>query len=442
MMELESWIREQIQQKGPVPFATFMEWALYHPEWGYYTGERRKFGKEGDFFTSPGVNPVFAEVLADEIAAKWRDGFAVLEFGAGDGRLARDILKRWQGEAPELYAGVTYRITETSPNLRALQRETLADHLEKVVWLSEEELQAGAPYRGVVLTNELVDAFPVHRIIGEAASRDDQTNVAEILESQQISSDAQGTEDKGAHKLESQQFGNDAQRQEANVEEMLETQRIINGARGDQANVSEIYVTWDEEGARFVEIGGPLSDERIAGYVRKYCPRLASGQMAEVGLAGLDWYERALGLLAEGWIMTIDYGFEAEMMYHPSRRTGTLRGFHRHTLTNDPYQHIGEQDLTADVNFTALRDIGEGLGWQTQFFGSQSKYLLQSGILQRLTDTMGSQDLFRDPDQKRNRAIRQMIMPGGMGDHFKVLVQHRPPICAIMNKMFAVGAKE
>ena len=386
MKELESWIREQIEQKGPVPFATFMEWALYHPQWGYYTGERRKFGKAGDFFTSPGVNPVFAEVLADEIAAKWRDGFTVLEFGAGDGRLARDILTRWQGEAPELYAGVTYRITETSPTLRALQRETLADHLEKVTWLSEEELQAAAPYRGVVLTNELVDAFPVHRIIGQSPAKGEEANDVEMLESQQNGS----------------------------------------VSCGDRVNVSEIYVTWDQDAGRFAEQIGQLSDERIAGYVQKYCPRLASGQIAEVSLAGLDWYQRALGLLAEGWIMTIDYGFEAEMMYHPSRRTGTLRGFHRHALTTDPYQHIGEQDLTADVNFTALRDIGEARGWQTVFFGAQSRYLLQAGILQRLTDTMG-QDPFRDPDQKRNRAIRQLIMPGGMGDHFKVLVQHRPP---------------
>ncbi|MGB8956605.1 MAG: SAM-dependent methyltransferase, partial [Tumebacillaceae bacterium] len=398
--------REQIEQKGPVPFATFMEWALYHPEWGYYTGERRKFGKEGDFFTSPGVNPVFAEVLADEIAGKWRDGFTVLEFGAGDGRLARDLLSRWQGEAPEVYAGVTYRITETSPNLRALQRETLADHLEKVVWLSEEELHAGAPYRGVVLTNELVDAFPVHRIIGQCPAKADQPTVAELLESQRIS--------------------DEAQEDEANDTELLESQQISNGEREDQANVAEIYVTWDEDAGRFVERTGPPSDERIARYVSRYCPRLASGQIAEVGLAGLDWYERALGLLAEGEFMTIDYGFEAEMMYHPSRRTGTLRGFHRHTLTTDPYLYIGEQDLTADVNFTALRDIGETRGWQTEFFGSQSKYLLQAGILQRLTDTMG-RDPFHDPDQKRNRAIRQMIMPGGMGDHFKVLVQHRPP---------------
>lgn len=391
--QLAMWMRDRMLEKGAVPFVQFMEWALYHPEWGYYTGERRKFGKEGDFYTSPGVNPVFAEVLADDVAGRLvklaaesgreagaADGaggagaasekeqaarnepFCWIEFGAGDGRLARDVLARLKEGHPELFAELSYRIVEISPSLRELQRATIGEELaEKVVWLTEEELQAGAPYRGAVVTNELVDAYPVHR--------------------------------------------------------------VVQGAEGLQ----ELYAAWDAEAERFTEQTGPLSDSRIEEYLAAYSQgrKLVQGQVAEVGLPGLDWYRRALALLREGCVLTVDYGFEAEMLYHPSRMKGTLRGFSRHQVKDDPYADVGEQDLTADVNFTALRGTGEELGWRTDFFGSQSRYLLEAGILQRMRDTMHVTDLIRDPDMKRNRAIKQLILPGGMGDHFKVLVQCR-----------------
>ncbi|MCX7571469.1 SAM-dependent methyltransferase [Tumebacillus sp. DT12] len=406
--QLTEWIRGQVLEQGPVPFVRFMEWALYHPEWGYYTRDSRKFGKEGDFYTSPGIHPVFAEMIADGIADKWRAlgepaAFTLIEFGAGEGKLARDVLGRLKGEHPALFAAVQYKIVEVSPVLRERQQATLAAYLQggqasevrtaneslttdeqaadrggqaldvqtaneslagdqqvghacKVVWVSEAELAAGAPYVGVVVTNELVDAYPVHRV------------------------------------------------------------RKADGV------LQEVYVQWDASAERFVEVTGALTDPRIEAYLERYGKPLLNGQTAEVGLPGLNWYERALGLLRRGSVLTVDYGFEAEMLYHPSRMKGTLRGFYRHTLTDDPYRHIGEQDLTTDINFTALIRRGEELGWQTSFFGSQAKYLLDSGILNRLRDAMGA-DPFTDPDMKRNRAIRQLVTPGGIGDHFKVLVQ-------------------
>lgn len=361
MNELSQWIREQITAQGPVPFVTFMEWALYHPEWGYYTSDRHKIGKAGDFYTTPHVNPVFAEVLADEIAGKLQklavSSYTLIEVGAGVGKLALDLLNRLRDEHEGVYSQLTYRIVEKSPTLRAEQQAALHEHGDKVVWQTFEELQAGAPYQGVVLTNELVDAFPVHRVT----------------------------------RLE-----------------------------GD--DLLEVYVTWDEAEGKFTETTGPLSDERIGAYLEAYGKKLRLGQTSEVGLAGLDWYDSALRLLDLGHVITIDYGFDAEMLYHPSRRNGTLRGFYRHTLTDDPYQHIGEQDLTADVNFTALIKRGEELGWQTEFYNKQSKFLFQGNILQRLTSTVGA-DPFASPDMKRNMAIKQLLLPGGIGDHFTVLIQ-------------------
>ncbi|HEU4964345.1 MAG TPA: SAM-dependent methyltransferase [Bacilli bacterium] len=364
MNELALWIKERIGEEGPVPFVKFMEWALYHPEWGYYTGERRKFGKEGDFYTSPGVNPVFAEVLADDVVRRLepKGDWSWIEFGAGDGRLARDVLGWLREKHPATYERLTYRIVEISPTLRKVQRETLGEELAvKVVWQTEEEVRADGPFSGVVVTNELVDAYPVHRVVQE------------------------------------------------------------------EQGLLELYVDWDAEKERFRETHGSLADERLASYFATYAggSKLLRGQIAEVGLAGLDWYKQAWELLREGFVITIDYGFEADMLYHPSRKNGTLRGFARHTLTDDPYAAVGEQDLTADVNFTALRLVGEELGAATNFFGSQTKYLVEAGILYRLQDAMHASDPFSDPVLKRNRAIRSLVTPGGLGDQFKVLVQSR-----------------
>jgi SAM-dependent MidA family methyltransferase len=362
LTELGKWIREQIKERGQVPFAVFMEWALYHKTLGYYTSDRRKFGKAGDFYTSPGINPVFAEVLADELAKKAErlggEAFSLIEFGAGEGMLARDLLNRWQDAHPALYERAVYRIVEISPALREVQKEKTASHAGKVVWMTREEVHAAGPYQGAVLTNEFVDAFPVHRIVK--------------------------TED----------------------------------------GLKELYVRFDDEREAFVQMPGELSDERIGEYVAAYANNMVRGQVTEVGLAGISWYAEAMSLLTKGWLFTIDYGFEADMLHHPSRKDGTLRGFYRHALIEDPFANIGEQDLTADVNFTALREVGEQGGFVTEFFGSQSRYLLQAGILNRLKDVTGA-DLFRDPDMKRNRAIKQLILPGGIGDHFKVLLQSR-----------------
>ena len=169
--QLTEWMQGQIAVRGPVPFVQFMEWALYHPEWGYYTRDSHKFGKEGDFYTSPGIHPVFAEVIADQIAGKWHamgepTPFTLIEFGAGEGKFAWDVLGRLKDEHPALFAAVQYKIVELSPVLRERQKATVASYLDmdKLVWLSETELAAGAPYVGIVVTNELVDAYSVHRV--------------------------------------------------------------------------------------------------------------------------------------------------------------------------------------------------------------------------------------------------------------------------------------
>jgi SAM-dependent MidA family methyltransferase len=146
---------------GRIPFRRFMEMALYTPQLGYYTGGRRKFGTAGDFVTAPEISPLFGRCLARQCAEILeQSGGGILEFGAGSGRLAVDLFRELErlGAPPARYA-----ILELSPDLQALQRQTitqeLPEYLDRFEWL--EQLPEG--FRGVMLANEVVDAMPVHR---------------------------------------------------------------------------------------------------------------------------------------------------------------------------------------------------------------------------------------------------------------------------------------
>ena len=162
---LSEIIREEIADSGPLPFRRFMELALYHPEYGYYTSGRARIGKRGDFFTSVSVGPLFGKLLARQVLEMWRrlvepTDFTIVEQGANEAQLALDILSELKTKSPECFEATTYRIVEPSERLAAVQREKLAGHAVK--WTpSVAELPM---FTGVHLSNELLDAFPVHVI--------------------------------------------------------------------------------------------------------------------------------------------------------------------------------------------------------------------------------------------------------------------------------------
>jgi SAM-dependent MidA family methyltransferase len=142
----------------PVAFDVFMQHALYHPQWGYYTGGAHKFGAGGDFTTAPEMTPLFGRTLAAQVAQVLRDNTLnqVLEFGAGSGKLAAQVLQalRAQGLAPG------YAILDVSGSLRARQAQTIAqlapECAQQVTWLDA----LPDAFEGVVLANELLDAMP------------------------------------------------------------------------------------------------------------------------------------------------------------------------------------------------------------------------------------------------------------------------------------------
>jgi len=148
---------------GSIPFSRYMELCLYSPGLGYYSAGSRKFGAAGDFITAPELSSLFGRCLAQSCASVLAelDGGDILEFGAGSGRLAVDILAELEaaGQLPGRYC-----ILERSAELRARQQETLRTQLprllERVEWLDS---LPQADFRGVLLANEVLDAMPVER---------------------------------------------------------------------------------------------------------------------------------------------------------------------------------------------------------------------------------------------------------------------------------------
>lgn len=370
--EMSDLIRAEIRAAGGViSFARFMELALYAPGLGYYERAAQVVGREGDFYTSVSVGPVFGELLAFQFA-EWMESdspFQIVEVGAHDGRLARDILGWFRQWRPALAGAVEYWIVEPSPIRREWQAKTLSKFDGQVRWTSAVP-DSGArlatdlpapisqlpPIRGVIFANELLDALPVHRLGWDAA------------------------------KHTWFEWGVAAQ---------------ADGFEWTRLNLPPAAVS--------VPV---LPDELLAvlpdGFTTEACP------------AAVAWWRNAALSLIEGRLLTFDYGLEATEFFLPQRAGGTLRGYHRHRFADHVLAQPGEQDLTAQVNFTALQHAGEAAGLSTEAFTRQSQWL--TGIMAR---TGAVPNRFESWNAQRIRQFQTLTHPEHLGRAFSVLVQRR-----------------
>ena len=130
-MELEEVIRKRIRDDGPLPFASYVEFALYHPTLGYYSRAGQRSGRAGDFFTSVDLGPSFGEMLAVQFNEMWTElgteRFDLVEAGAGNGRLTRDILSAASRKSPSFYSAIDVHLVERSSAARDLQLITLGN---------------------------------------------------------------------------------------------------------------------------------------------------------------------------------------------------------------------------------------------------------------------------------------------------------------------------
>jgi SAM-dependent MidA family methyltransferase len=364
--ELVGIIRDRISVHGRIPFAEFMDLALYHPRQGYYQSFRERIGPGGDYYTSPHIHPVFGALLSRQLHQMWErlghpNAFTIVEMGAGKGLLCSDILGYCRNHLPDFYKNLVYLLAETSPALRDQQKSLLypfegEGKIQRVA--PQDFLDGGRPFTGCLLSNELIDAFPVHLV-----------------------------------------------QQEKN-------------------RLREIYVTCPD--GFFQEVLGEPSSPLIEEYFRLYGSPLQEGQRGEVNLKALEWVEGISRALQGGFVLTLDYGYLAPELYHPERRDGTLLCYFRHTVSSNPYRRVGRQDITAHVNFTALIKKGEALGLQKEGYTEQYKFLVALGLLQELENLeKASGQYSASAFLQEKLAMRTFLIPGGMGTLFKVLAQSK-----------------
>ena len=360
---LREFILSRIETEGAIPFSRFMEWCLYHPAFGYYQTERRKIGRDGDYYTSSCVHPLFGYLISKQLRqmSEFLGGnvFNVVEMGSGRGLLCKDILHWAKEKALSFYRSLRYTLIENGPFSLSEQKEFLAEEeaAGKVVWIDGGRFgEREDGLEGCVLSNELIDAFPVHRV-------------------------------------------------------ML-----------DQGRLRELYVT--RRNGRFEETWDEPSDPRLFSYFESMGVSLQEGQKAEVNLRALDWMEKVGRWLKRGFVLTIDYGALARELYASYRREGTFLCYYKHQVSENPYERVGEQDLTSHVNFTALVRKGEEAGLTFTGFVPQYRFLIGLGFIEEMEGLAAG--LSEIDGLKLRLSLKHLIDPEvGMGEAFKVLIQHK-----------------
>jgi SAM-dependent MidA family methyltransferase len=351
-------LRRRIARAGAISFREFMEAALYHPLHGYYRTNTAVTSRGGDYVTSPEVHPVFGALVARQLAELWElmdrpAPFRVVEAGAGRGLLARDVIGAMERTRPDLSGAIAYTIVEPAPVLERAQRITLAEASladASVEWMSAMP----SAIEGVVLTNELLDAFPVHRV----------------------------------------------------------------ARRGD--DLLEVFVTYD--GSHFVEELRPPPTPAIHDYFLALGLLPGEGCYAEVNLAARAWIGDVARRLDRGYVLTFDYGYEADALYAPWRKDGTLLCCYRQSMSSDPYQRIGKQDITSSIDFTTLRRAGEEAGLRTLAYTDQSGFLVRMGISEGVTAVAHERPQELEEYFARRNVVMELIDPAGLG-RIKVLLQ-------------------
>lgn len=190
----------------------------------------------------------------------------------------------------------------------------------------------------------------------------------------------------------------------------------------ERGRLRELFTTAEGEGLG--ESVDRPSRPDLESYLERQEIHLLEGQRAEVNLEALAWVQEIAQVLARGFVLTIDYGYSAKELYHPSRYRGSLLAYREHRTSERYLDTPGEQDLTAHVNFTALIDAGRNAGLEFTGLTTQGKFLMALGRENEFADLYEGSE--REPDRFQARLLlKSLIYPEGMGEIFKVLIQHK-----------------
>jgi SAM-dependent MidA family methyltransferase len=404
--EVTETIFREIAQRGAISFARFMELALYCPDYGFYEKKWDTIGRAGDFYTSVSVGNLFGELLAFQFA-EWLEQLPpgepvqIVEAGAHNGQLAQDILTWLRQNCPRLVERLQYWIVEPSDRRRLWQQATLSDFRDTVRWASNLERfttfesgttstssrtpQTRGGIQGIIFSNELLDAFPVHRLTWDANQRawfecgvtveQDRfvwTRLPQPIEA--CSSGCSGEQQTSEH--------------------------MIQGSGAPPTGTIPI----PESLAAAASSGAVLAD----GFTIEICP------------LARQWWRLAAELLVSGKLLTFDYGMSEEELFRPERSQGTLRAYRQHRVTQDPLADPGGQDLTCHVNFTEIQRAGEAAGLRTEVVASQEQFLTR--IASKAWNRQAACPAWR---AENTRQFQTLTHPEHLGRALRVLVQGR-----------------
>ncbi|CAN5831287.1 SAM-dependent methyltransferase [soil metagenome] len=364
---------EIIANGGRIVFARFMELALYHPIHGYYMSESRRPGRGGDFITAPEVTAHFGHAVARQMAECWE------RLGSPDEWSIREYGAGIGGLAYDIMAG----------------------------------LATDAPRAFEALTYHLVELNPFQR--AEASRSMTEIGLAGkvVIESPDVSTSP----------ITGVILANE-------VADALPVHRLEMTDEGWM----EGYVSWDGDG--FDWTLDEFSPEAEASFMELADANLdfSFDDIVEVSQAAAAWFDKAIEGLERGYVVIIDYGYPATVLYSSHRLDGTLRGYSGHTVSDDPFTNVGLQDLTAHVDFTSLRKSGEASGLTHAGYTMQGAFLSSLGLGDVL---VGMQD---DPAATikeylaTQAVILRLIDPAGLG-RFGIMIMARdapvePPLRA------------
>lgn len=352
--QLHQLITDAIRQDGPISFARFMEMALYQPELGYYRQPQRKPGRSGDFMTSPELHPFFGNTLARQVAEVW-DALGQ----------PHELIVREHGASS---GGLAYDI------LVALH-EKAPDVLEAI------------DYR-------LID-INTHRLDEAIAA------MAEVGFAGKVSAEHPDAITPAAGLV----IANE-------VADALPVHRFV--VRDGQ--VREVLVGLD--GDDFVDVEAePAADlnATMASHFAAHGVSLPEGARFEFSPAAAEWMKSVGHNLTAGIAVVIDYGYDANTLYRDHRLEGTLRGYHQHEATDNPYTSVGEQDLTAHVDFSWLTSAAESAGMTMLGLTTQGDYLTRLGLGEWLMDLQMQPDGLYEEYALAQAATMRLIDPAGLG---------------------------
>jgi SAM-dependent MidA family methyltransferase len=363
-------IRDLIQKTGRITFAQFMQACLYSPRGGFYSSRGNRISTH--FGTSPTSHPVFGALIARQLEQMWHllgdpPVFHVIEVGSGDGALAQAIVHACWRMAPRLAQVLYYVAADYEPR-----------------WLpSPAHIFAWDNGIGHGMLPSWRDAIVGVQRVKTEGLRAFRNVVGCILCNELI-------DNFPVHRF------------------------AIQGGR-----VREVFVT--SRGGHLTEVLDEPSSPRIEERLTSLGLSLTEGYRGEVNLAMEDWTCQLARALDRGFILTIDYGQLATDLYSRQNDQGTLVCYHRHVVSRDPYQHIGQQDITCQVDFTSLMRLGDRHGLATVGYTLQSQFLTNLGFASCL-EALQTQGLSTARTALSRMAMMALVEPEEYGD-FKVLAQ-------------------